>query len=139
MKMNTYKIKNITDKLGKRDVNHNSTLKIFYVDEMEKKTINLKPKETIYYRTNSLPLSIHKLRIKGLVSVEDINEKQIDKIKNNQNNSEKENNNTTTTTTTKKKNKKLASSKRKYTTSTNKKINTTTTKKTTETTEDTNE
>jgi len=111
MNTNTYKITNITDKLGKRDVNFNSTLSIKYIDEMEKKTISLKPKHTIYYTTSSLPLSLHKYRVKGLVSIEEVSDKELEKIKGVNNTESKEN--TTTTTTTSKKRKTSDSKKNK--------------------------
>lgn len=79
--MNTYKIINITDKLGKREMNSNSPLKIEYLDGMERKTMILKPNEEVYFTTNSLPISLHKYRVKGLVSISDVTDKELRKIK----------------------------------------------------------
>jgi hypothetical protein len=98
--MNIYKITNITDKLGKRDNNYNNILKISYVDEMVKKNIELKPNNTIYFKANSLPLSVQKFKIKNLVSVNEISEKEFNDIK--QNKKTKQKSTTTTTSTTKK-------------------------------------
>lgn len=106
--MNTYEIKNITHFLGKRDINFNTTLKIEYIDEMVKKNIELKPREVLYLTARSLPVSLIKYRIKGLVSVVEISGKEL-KSKINQNKvnknkgaeKEKEVKKTTTTTTKK--------------------------------------
>ena len=43
--MNTYKITNITNTVGKRDFKYNSDLNIEYVDNMVKKTIKNKTKQ----------------------------------------------------------------------------------------------
>lgn len=75
--MNTYKITNITNLLGKRDINYNSTLKIKYVDEMIRKTVDLKSNEVIFLSITSLPLSVHRLRIKNLVSVIEVANKEL--------------------------------------------------------------
>jgi hypothetical protein len=80
--MNTYKIINITDKLGKRAANYNSTLKISYVDRMERKTMMLKPNEEVYFTTDSLPISLHKFRVKGFVSISDVTDKELRKLRN---------------------------------------------------------
>jgi len=79
--MNTYKIINITDKLGKRAANYNSTLKISYVDRMERKTMFLKPNEEVYFTTDSLPISLHKFRVKGFVSISDVTDKELRKLR----------------------------------------------------------
>ena len=75
--MNVYKITNITNLLGKRDLNFNSTLKIKYVDEMRKKTVELKPQEVMFLSITNLPLSVHRLRIKKLVSVTQVANKEM--------------------------------------------------------------
>jgi hypothetical protein len=77
--MNTYKITNITDSLGKRSVGFNSVLDIDYVDAMMKKTIKIKPTETIYLRISSLPMSVHQLRAKKLISVIEISNTELNK------------------------------------------------------------
>lgn len=74
--MNTYKITNITNLIGKRDIKFNSTLDITYVDSMIEKTIKIKPDETIYLQISSLPLSVHRLRVKKLISVVEISDNQ---------------------------------------------------------------
>jgi len=125
--MNIYKITNISDKLGKRDNNYNSTLKISYINEMVKKNIDLKPNNTIYFKANSLPLSVQKFKIKKLVSVNEISEKEFNNIKQNKKSKQK----STTTSTTKKPKKSTKKSSYKKSTSSNKKS---TTKKSTTTT-----
>ena len=67
--MNTYKITNVTNLIGKRDSRYNSILDIDYVDSMVKKTIKIKPGETVYLQISSLPLSVHTLRVKKLINV----------------------------------------------------------------------
>lgn len=77
--MNTYKITNITDTAAKRDRKHNTTLAIQYVDKMTKKTLSVKPGATIYLTTASLPLSVHRLRIKNLITVTEVAAPEIKK------------------------------------------------------------
>lgn len=80
--MSTYKITNISQLAGKRDAKYNSTIDIEYVDEMVKKTINIKPNETIYLTVSSLPLSVHRLRIKNLITVSEISTSELNKLLN---------------------------------------------------------
>lgn len=70
--MNTYKITNITNTVGKRDFKYNSVLDIEYVDNMIKKSLKIRPNNSIYLTVPSLPLSVQKLRIKGLITVSEI-------------------------------------------------------------------
>ena len=81
MTMITYKITNITSRLGKRETNYNSTLKVSYLDGMERKAMFIKPDEEIYFTTNTLPISLHKYRVKGLVSITDVTDKELRNIK----------------------------------------------------------
>lgn len=78
--MKTFKITNITNLLGKRSFKQNSELEAEYVDGMIKKTLKIKPQETVYLSLQSLPLSIHRLRIKGLVTVTELAAKEIKAI-----------------------------------------------------------
>lgn len=77
--MSTYKITNITNTIEKRNVKHNSTLIIDYVDGMENKCVNIKPNETIYITISSLPISIQRLRMKNLISVVEIDSIELNK------------------------------------------------------------
>jgi len=70
--MNTYKITNITNLAGKRDFKFNSELDIEYVDNITKKTISVKPGDTVYLTVASLPLSVHRLRVKNLITVAEV-------------------------------------------------------------------
>lgn len=110
--MATYKIINITSSLGKRNPNFNSTLSISYVDGMERKTILLKPEDTLYYTTSKLPISVQRYRMKNLVSIAEISEKELFSVSKRitTGTSKTVVKPTTTTTTTKKK-----TTKRKYT------------------------
>jgi hypothetical protein len=77
--MNTYRIKNITDLIGKREYNYNSTLTIEYIDGITKKKIKIEPGEVVNLSINSLPISVHRLRVKKLVTVvetQDVEERQ---------------------------------------------------------------
>jgi hypothetical protein len=75
--MNTYKITNITNLAGKRDFRFNSELDIEYVDNMIKKVVKVKPNESIFLTTESLPLSVHRLRVKNLVTVTEISKNEL--------------------------------------------------------------
>lgn len=78
--MNSYKITNITNLVGRRDSKFNSVVDIEYIDNRIKKTIKLMAGETVYLTINSLPLSIHRLRIKKLISIGKINAIELAKI-----------------------------------------------------------
>ena len=75
--MSTFKIKNITNELGKRDYKYNSVLDIEYVDKMMKKTVKIKPGATVYLTLSSLPLSAHTLRVKNLITVTEIGDSEL--------------------------------------------------------------
>ena len=80
--MNTYKITNITDTAGKRDFKFNSSLNVEYVDNMMKKTVAIKPGASLYLTVADLPLSVHKLRIKNLVTVVEVSQGELESIMN---------------------------------------------------------
>jgi len=75
--MTNYKITNITNTAGKRDTKFNTTLSIDYIDSMMRKTITVKPGETIFLQINSLPLSVHRLRVKKLISVVEVSNNEL--------------------------------------------------------------
>ena len=75
--MANYKITNITNLAGKRDARFNTILSIDYVDNMMKKTIKIKPNETVFLQIHSLPLSVHKLRVRKLISVVEISNTEL--------------------------------------------------------------
>jgi len=78
--MNTYKITNITDMLGKRDIKFNTIVNIEYVDDMKKKIISVKPTEVVYLSASSLPISVHGLRMKNLITVDEISKSELASI-----------------------------------------------------------
>lgn len=80
--MTNYKITNLTNLAGRRDIKFNSILDIDYVDEMKKKTIKVKPGETVFLQINTLPISVHRLRVKKLISVVEVSNNE---LKNNMN------------------------------------------------------
>ena len=51
--MANYRITNITDTLGKREAKYNATLDLNYIDSMMKKTIKVKPSETVYLQIHT--------------------------------------------------------------------------------------
>ena len=77
--MNTYKITNITNKVGKRDPKFNSVANIEYVDNRTRKTIGLKPSESVFLTVQSLPLSVHRLRIKKLIDIVEVSPAELKK------------------------------------------------------------
>ncbi len=82
--MGYYKIKNITDLLGKRHSKVNSTQSIEIVDSFKKQVISLPPKGEFVVQCTFLPISIHKLRTEGIVSVIEIDKNTYINIATNQ-------------------------------------------------------
>lgn len=78
--MNTYKITNITNNLHKRDVHFKTPVKIQYVDNRMKKIAEVKTGESLFLTVETLPLSIHRLRVKGLVDVSDASVAEVKKM-----------------------------------------------------------
>jgi len=75
--MKTYKITNTTNLVGRRDAKYNTIVDIEYIDNRMKKAIKLNAGDTVYLTVNSLPLSIHRLRIKKLISVIEISANEL--------------------------------------------------------------
>lgn len=80
--MNNYKITNITNLASKRDSKYNSSIDIEYIDDMSKKIITIKPNESIILSVSSLPLSVHRLRVKNFITVVEISKNQLNKLMN---------------------------------------------------------
>lgn len=68
--MSTFRIKNITNELGIRDEYYNKTLNIEYLDNFSRKIYKLRPKQTMYLKTDKLDLTIEKLRLSGYIVVD---------------------------------------------------------------------
>ena len=81
--MTNYKITNITNTTGKRSIRFNSTLDIEYVDKMQKKIIQVEPGETVFLKIHTLPLSVHKLRVRKLINVVEITDVELKNSMNN--------------------------------------------------------
>lgn len=79
--MVNYKITNITNTFGKRDMNYMEDVNIEYVNGMKKEKITLKPDKSIIISTDKLPLSVHRLRLKNMIIV-----KMVDDTKENKSN-----------------------------------------------------
>ena len=77
--MNTYKITNTTNTVGKRDPKYNSVAHIEYVDNRTKKIIALKAGESVFLTVSALPLSVHRLRIKKLVDIVEVSPAELQK------------------------------------------------------------
>lgn len=71
--MRTIKITNITNLLNKRNTKKNTEVIVEYVDGMIKKSFTIKPNDVMYLTHNTIPPSIHRLRILGLITVDEIN------------------------------------------------------------------
>jgi len=67
--MGIYKITNTTNKIDKRQQGFNSLVLIDYVNNMEKQSKPLNAGETLFIEISALPISIHKLRAKNMISV----------------------------------------------------------------------
>jgi hypothetical protein len=67
--MAIFKITNITNKIERRQNGYNSSVEIEYVNSMEKKLVILRSGEVLFMDISTLPISIHKLRAKNLISV----------------------------------------------------------------------
>lgn len=78
--MNTYKITNVTNLAGKREYKYNSILDIDYVDGMMRKTIKVKPGDSLYLTVPTLPLSVHRLRVKKLITVTEVSAAEMERI-----------------------------------------------------------
>jgi hypothetical protein len=77
--MNTYKITNITNLAGKRDINYNKVLDITYLNNRIKQVKKLKAGQDMFLSIPSLPLSVHRLRIKGLISITEVSAAELAK------------------------------------------------------------
>ena len=77
--MNTYKITNITNLLGKREINFKKVVDVEYLDKRNKKINKLKAGESMFLSIASLPLSVHRLRIKGLISISEVSPAELAK------------------------------------------------------------
>jgi hypothetical protein len=75
--MANFKITNITGSLGKRHPNNNMPLEIEYITGFEKITHVIRPNEEFFLTTPSLPVGVHKLRMKNFVTVVEIGEKEL--------------------------------------------------------------
>jgi len=77
--MNTYKITNLTKLLGKRTPRYDSVVDIEYVDNRTRKVAKLNPGETVFLTVQSLPLSVHRLRIKKVIDIAEVSAAELQK------------------------------------------------------------
>lgn len=71
-----YKIKNITNLLGKRDINKNKTLSIDFNNKFEKTTFTLKVNDVLYISLPTIPINLHQLRMKSFITITQISENE---------------------------------------------------------------
>jgi hypothetical protein len=79
--MSTYKITNTTNTLGKRELMFNSPVTIEYVDNMMKKSVPVQAGAVLYLTVDSLPLSLHRLRVKNYVTIVEVTPEELAKSK----------------------------------------------------------
>ena len=75
-----YKIKNITGKLPKRHVDKDRVLNVEYHVGFQKKFRKLNAGEEILLTCKTLPVSIHTLRTKNLITIIEINENEFNRL-----------------------------------------------------------
>lgn len=76
-----YKLKNITDKLSKRDAYFSKTLNIEYYDGFMFKELSLPAGQEMYVDFKNLPVSIRKMQIKGHLFVTTVSNEEFNKRK----------------------------------------------------------
>lgn len=70
--MGNFKIKNLTNELGKRDVNYNQQIKFEVKNGLFMKQVVIEPGQETYLSVKMLPIKLQSYRIKGLASVIEI-------------------------------------------------------------------
>jgi len=74
--MKYFKIRNVTDSLGKREIRFNSDLDVEFITGFVKDSIVLKPNQQLYMKTKTLPITLHKMRLQGLISIVEVDSKE---------------------------------------------------------------
>lgn len=82
--MGYYKIMNITDQLPKRHAKTNTVQVIDITDNFKTEKISLSPKQEFVLETNFLPISLHKLRSEGVVTVIELDKNTYHRVVNEQ-------------------------------------------------------
>lgn len=77
-----FKITSLTNNLPKRHPNKGAALTIEYRDKYAQKTQQLFPSATLYLAAPSLPVNLHKLRMRGLVSIVEVSKNIFMKLTN---------------------------------------------------------
>lgn len=70
--MGKYRIKNLTNELGKRDADYNKQISFQIKNGLFKKDVVINAGDELYIELKMLPLDLQRLRIKRLVSVTEI-------------------------------------------------------------------
>jgi len=74
--MGYYKIKNITNLLGKRHLSKNTTLDVEYSSGYKKESFLLNVGGIAYFEAGNLPFNIHKLRMKNMITVVEVSKNE---------------------------------------------------------------
>ena len=77
-----YKITSLTSKLAKRHADKDATLKIAYRSKFSEKEHLLPVGGILYISSPSLPINLHKLRMKKLISIVELNKDTFMKLTN---------------------------------------------------------
>jgi hypothetical protein len=77
--MGYFQIKNITPELGKRHIKVNSTQYVDMKSNFAENRVAIAPGAEIFIESTHLPISVHKLRSEGLVSVVELDKNTYEK------------------------------------------------------------
>lgn len=78
--MSIFKITNTTNLINRREGKYNTPINIEYFDMLSKKTATIKPEESMYIDTNSLPTSVLILRQKKYISISEISVNELQEV-----------------------------------------------------------
>lgn len=74
--MGYYKIKNLTNKLDKRDVNKNKIIDVNLNSGMRVSNYKISVNDVLYIEFKSIPVELHKERMKGYISIVEISKNE---------------------------------------------------------------
>lgn len=77
-----YKITSLTATLPKRHMHKDKALNIQYRENFSEKSYNLPVNGTLYISAPSLPINLHKLRMKKLITIVEVSKNTFMKLKN---------------------------------------------------------
>lgn len=77
--MSYYKIKNLTKNFGKRDINKNVSVDIVLRNKYEKSNYKLGVNDVLFVELSNIPVTLHKQRMKGFISIVEISKNEFHK------------------------------------------------------------